>query len=95
VQTVRRGQTLRASPAKGRRGMEGFVALILAGTIFRTQGTWAVTRAISILDCVVAIFYSYTPLHPYLGRVWLGMLLVTLVVWVVNLTQLPRSAKDG
>jgi hypothetical protein len=95
VQTVRRVQTLRSLPAKEPCAMEGFVALILAGTIFRTQGTWAVTRAISILDCVVAIFYSYTPLHPYLGRVWLGMLLVTLVVWVFNLTQLPRSAKDG
>ncbi len=95
MQTAARGQTLRSSGAKGRRGMEGFVALILAGTIFRTQGTWAITRAISIFDCVVAIFYSYTPLHPYLGRVWLGMLLVTLVVWVVNLTRLPRSAKDG
>jgi len=75
--------------------MEGIIALILAGTIFRTAGTWALTRAISIFDCVVAIFYAYTPLHVHLGRVWIGMLLVTLVVWVVNLTQLPRSAKDG
>lgn len=75
--------------------MEGFIALIVAGTIFRTTGTWALTRAISILDVVVAIFYGYTPLHPYLGRVWIGMLVVTFVVWVVNLTQLPRTAKDG
>jgi len=75
--------------------LEGFIALILAGTIFRTQGTWAITRAISILDCVVAIFYAYTPLHPYLGRVWIGMLLVTLVVWVANLIRLPRPAKDA
>jgi hypothetical protein len=75
--------------------MEGIIALILAGSIFRTQGTWAVTRAISILDCVVAIFYAYTPLHPYLGRVWIAALLITLVVWVVNLTKLPRAAKDA
>jgi len=75
--------------------MEGFIALILAGSIFRTTGTWAITRAISLLDCVVAIFYAYTPLHPYLGRVWLAMLLVTSIVWVVNLIQLPRAAKDG
>jgi hypothetical protein len=75
--------------------MEGFVALIIAGTIFRTPGTWAITRGISIFVCVVAIFYAYTPLHAYLGRVWMGTLIVTLVVWVVNLTQLPRSAKDA
>lgn len=74
--------------------MEGFIALIVAGTIFRTPGTWAVTRAISILVVVVAIFYAYTPLHPYLGRVWIGMLVVTFVVWSINLTQLPRAAKD-
>ncbi len=74
--------------------MEGIIALILAGSIFRTPGTWAVTRAISILDCVVAIFYAYTPLHPYLGRVWTAMLLVTFAVWAVNLTKLPRAAKD-
>ena len=75
--------------------MEGFIALILSGSIFRTRGTWAVTRAISILDVVVAIFYGYTPLRPHLGRVWIAMLLVTLVVWLINLTQLPRTAKDS
>jgi hypothetical protein len=75
--------------------MEGFIALILAGSIFRTQGTWALTRAISLFDVVVAIFYAYTPLHPYMSRVWIAMLLVTLIVWVVNITQLPRAAKDG
>jgi hypothetical protein len=75
--------------------MEGIIALIIVGTIVRTPGTWAITRAIAIFDCVVAIFYAYTPLHPYLGRVWTGVLVVTLVVWVVNLAKLPRSAKDG
>jgi hypothetical protein len=74
--------------------MEGFIALIVAGTIFRTPGTWAITRAISIFDVVVAIFYAYTPLHPYLGRVWIGMLIVTFVLWVVNLAMLPRAAKE-
>jgi hypothetical protein len=33
-------------------------------------------------------------LHPYLGRVWTAMLLVTFAVWAVNLTKLPRAAKD-
>jgi hypothetical protein len=75
--------------------MEGFIALILAGSIFRTTGTWAITRAIALFDCVVAIFYAYTPLRAELGRVWLGVLLVTLVVWVVNLTRLPRATKDA
>jgi hypothetical protein len=74
--------------------MEGFIALIVAGTIFRTPGTWAVTRAISILVVVVAIFYAYTPLHPYLGRVWIGMLVATLVVWAVNIARLPPAAKE-
>ena len=74
--------------------MEGFIALIVAGTIFRTPGTWAVTRAISILVVIVAIFYAYTPLHPYLGRVWIAMLLVTLVVWAINIARLPRTAKE-
>ena len=75
--------------------MEGFIALILSGSIFRTPGTWAVTRAISILDVVVAIFYAYTPLRPHLGWVWLAMLLLTLIVWLVNLAQLTHPAKDA
>ncbi len=74
--------------------MEGIVALILAGSIFRTTGTWAITRLISIIDCVVAAFYAYTPLRAYLGWVWLAMLGITLLVWVVNIVQLPRMEKD-
>jgi len=73
--------------------MEGFIALILAGAIFRTPGTWALTRAISIADVVVAIFYAYTPLRPQMNGVWLGMLLLTAAVWSVNVLRLPRAAR--
>lgn len=75
--------------------MEGIVALILAGSIFKTTGTWAITRLISIIDCVVAAFYAYTPLRMYLGWVWLGMLIVTLGFWAVNVARLPRMEKNA
>ena len=75
--------------------MEGIIALIVAGSIFRTPGTWAVTRGLSILDVVVAIFYSYTPARPYLGRVWLAMLALTAAVWIVNIVRFPRVGKES
>ena len=76
--------------------MEGFIALILAGTIFRTPGTWASTRLISIVDCVVAaLLYAFPGLRVQLTWVWIGMLGITLVVWAANVIALPRLKKDG
>jgi hypothetical protein len=74
--------------------MEGIIALILAGSIFYTPGTWAVTRLIALFDCGLAILYAYTPLHAALGRVWLAMLLITLAVWASNIVLVRRIVTE-
>lgn len=72
--------------------MEAILGLIVAGLIFRTPGTWGVTRLASILVVVYAIFLDFTPLRYALGPaarwVWIGM----LVLWVTNLLVARRRA---
>jgi quinol-cytochrome oxidoreductase complex cytochrome b subunit len=71
--------------------MEAILALILAGTIARTGGMWAVTRLAAIATVVFAIFLDFTQLRGALGPsarwVWIGM----LVLWVANLIVPRRS----
>ncbi len=74
--------------------MEGIIALVLAGSIFYTPGTWAATRLIALIDCGVAIFYAYTPLRAALGRVWFAMLLITLVVCASNVMLARRTVLE-
>jgi len=70
--------------------MEGIIALIICGGIFYTRGTWALTRGLGILIVVLSIFYTYTPLHVYLGWPWSGLLAFTMIVWIANMIALAR-----
>jgi hypothetical protein len=71
--------------------MEAILALIVAGTIFRTAETWATTRLASILVVVYAIFLDFTPLHAFLAPLAVWIWSAMLVLWVVNLLAARRA----
>lgn len=75
--------------------MEGLFALIICGSILYTPGTWVTTRLLGVLLVPLSIVYGYTPLRLYLGWLWMGMLCLTLVLWVVNVIALFRKANDA
>jgi len=72
--------------------MEALLALILAGTIARTAGLWALTRWATVVVALYAIALDFTPLHAELQAparwVWIAM----LVLWVANLVLSRRAA---
>lgn len=71
--------------------MEAILALIVAGTMFRTPQTWASTRLASIVVVVYAIFLDFTPLRYALQPLALGVWSALLVLWVVNLVVARRA----
>ncbi|HTW84185.1 MAG TPA: hypothetical protein VMD91_08980 [Candidatus Sulfotelmatobacter sp.] len=64
--------------------MQTVFALIFSYLIFITR-TWAITRAIAILDVALALVYDFTPLRLHLGYVETAVLSATFVLWLVNL----------
>lgn len=71
--------------------MEAIVGLILAGVIFRTAGTWQVTRLLSLAYVVFAIFFDFTPLRYPLQSFNRWALTAFAVIWLINIIVVRRS----
>lgn len=64
--------------------MDAILALIVAGAVFRTDGTWAITRLVSLLMVPFGILADFLPsapaLQPVRGWAWLAV----GVLWLTN-----------
>jgi hypothetical protein len=82
-------QSHRRKPA----AVEAIIALILAGLIFRTGGTWAITRLAILLVVVYAIFLDFTPLRyglePLARWIWVAV----AGLWLINVVLAARARK--
>jgi hypothetical protein len=72
--------------------MNSIIALIVAGTVFRTAGTWALTRLVTIVVVVYAILLDFTPLAYALKPAALSVWVATFVLWVINVIVARRAA---
>lgn len=75
--------------------VDAIVALIVAGTVFRTRGTWALTRLATIVVVVFAILLDFTPLGrafaPAAPWVWTAL----LALWLVNVVSVARRVRSA
>jgi hypothetical protein len=72
--------------------MEAILALILAGTIARTSGLWALTRWGVVAVCLYAILFDFTPLRRALTPASPWVWLVMLVLWGTNIIRSRTAA---
>lgn len=75
--------------------MEAIIALILAGLMFRTGGTWAVTRLAALLVVVYAIFLDFTPLRYMLEPLARWVWVAVAALWLTNVILAGRKEQSS
>jgi hypothetical protein len=64
--------------------VQTILSMILAYLVFVTR-TWGVTRLAVVIDVVLALLYDFTPLRLRYGGVETAALVLTFILWAVNL----------